>query len=165
MSSPEPSDKRLADMELFYRRLRDQYEHENELYNQRIIWLITIQALLYATVGLILQSLIESGFTGGLIFIHGFISLIAVLGIAVALVASRTLKNGRDAQNELKSLWAEGFSKLPGHEEYAHHFPSVSGGSKLEGRHHDIFRSGNLPLYFILSWIASALIILGGALE
>lgn len=37
-----------------YNILRSQIQHENELYNQRIIWLITIQALLYATIGLIL---------------------------------------------------------------------------------------------------------------
>ena len=156
-------DKRLADIELFYRRIRDQYEHENELYNQRIIWLITIQALLYATVGLVLQSLIESGMAVELNFVHLFILLIAVLGILVALVASRTLTNGRKAQEELRDFWNDVLPSMPGHKDYGHLFPAVAGGTVKSPRHGSIFRSGNLPLYFILSWIASAIILVGAA--
>lgn len=154
-------DQRLADMELLYRRIRDQYEHENDLYNQRIIWLITIQALLYATVGLVLQSLIESGATVKFNFVHLFILLIAVLGIVVALVASRTLTNGRKAQEELRDFWDEVLPSMPGQEKYGHLFPAVAGGTGKGPRHDSIFRSGNLPLYFTMSWMASAAILVG----
>lgn len=144
----------------FYRRIRDQVEHENDLYNQRIIWLITIQGFLYATAGIVIQAIIPIEKIERVQHVNHFLLLICFLGIVVALIAYRLLSNARSCLQELRDLWDDRISGWSAYEEDGKYFPHVSGGTAPAGRLHWLLRSGNLPLVFAGSWILGAILLL-----
>jgi len=146
-----------AQLKGLYDRVRGQVEHENELYNQRIIWLITMQAFLYATIGLLMQAKVEPAGAAWGDQIDAFMGLVCVLGTLVALVCYRLLSTAGKALRLLKRQWNEVSQDAP--PEVLKYFPHASGsqGKDLRGV---LFRSGYLPMYFALGWLAGAAILL-----
>jgi hypothetical protein len=146
-----------ASLKGLYDRVRGQVEHENELYNQRIIWLITMQAFLYATIGLLMQAKLQPGAEGWANQIDGFIALVCVLGTLVALVCRRLLHNAGAALRAMRARWESVAKDAP--EDVLKYFPHVSGGdgADLRGR---LFRSAHLPAFFAVGWLIAAAILL-----
>jgi protein-S-isoprenylcysteine O-methyltransferase Ste14 len=143
-----------------YQRLRSQVEHENNLYNQRVVWLITMQAFLFATVGLLFNSRVahpqsmsweRDGFTG----------LICFSGIFVSLTAWQILSDARGVLDYLRDFWSDCTMSLDLRLTYP--YPHTSGGGG-QGTRRKILRSGNLPIFFALNWVVAAGILLGGYL-
>lgn len=145
-----------------YDRLRSQVEHENELYNQRIVWLITMQAFLFATIGLLLQSRISATLEWSA-RLDGLIVVISIVGVLVAMISNRILGNARRALDEIGRRWSARINTVP--PSVSDWFPNVQGVSG--GSRFTLLRSGHLPKVFILAWFAVALLLLtpGAAFE
>jgi hypothetical protein len=136
----------------FYKRMRDQVEHENTLYNQRIVWLITMQAFLFATLGLLMQAKVAETTVTSL-QINCFRYLICFVGLAVALISERILSDARNALKHLRDHWDQASIPAP----YEKFFPHVNGGSgKATDR--TFRRSRNLPMMFCVVWVIAMVI-------
>ena len=154
MSSNEPSE-----LEKTYARLREQVNAENQLYTQRIYWLIFIQAFLFATSGLVLQAILEPTASNLNGFLVAFLAVVALLGIFVGMVCHYIFKGARDALGEIGGLWSDAVAASD-EEDLTKRFPHVRGGKIKDNqergpeRHNLLFRSGNLGLAFVAAWIA-----------
>ena len=127
---------------------------EDSLYNQRIIWLISMQAFLFATLGLILQAYLSDVTNRSSPLITGSFILIAITGILVAMVSNRVLSNGRIALNNLRDQW-NAFEKGLSDEDKAL-IPHPRGKYENSDRGNIWSRgigSGNLPLVFAIVWL------------
>lgn len=155
----EVSGHGLTETEKVYARLRAQIVDENELYNQRTHWLIFIEALLFATTGLVFEVFFTNEVGGHRTFIGAFILVIGLLGIYTALVCFRTLNNAGDALTEIRALW-DGYVEATGaSSKELLWFPHVAGGTpkgedQKRGRQSLVFRSRFLPLGFVVAWVA-----------
>jgi hypothetical protein len=132
-----------------YDRLHRQVEHENQLYNQRIVWLLSMQAFLFATVSLALQAKLNVHDPGLAWQVDCFIGLMCATGFAVSVISHRVLANGRTVLDALRRSWDEQVAAgaLPG-------YPHASGGGG-RATHAMLRRSGNLPYLFALVWVAA----------
>lgn len=152
------SDKRATELEKIYARLREQVNAENQLYTQRIYWLIFIQAFLFATIGLVLQAILDpnAGPLNG--FLISFMAVIALLGMFVGLVCHYIFSGARNSMNELGEMWSEAVAEAA-EEGEARKFPHVRGGTqKNPKRHNWLFRSGYLGLAFVAAWMSLAIL-------
>ena len=150
-------DAQMAKIDGLYTRLRKQVEHENSLYNQRIVWLITMQAFLFASIGFFLQAKVAAGAEKYGPQIDAFTALVCVVGLLVALISWRTLANSRGVLRRLGKVWDKQAASFP--PELDAYYPHISGG---DGKSTPavFLRSGNLPLLFAISWIVGGTILL-----
>ncbi len=152
----DQEEKQLKRYERLYDRIRAQVSDENNLYNQRIIWLITMQAFLFATVGLILRGSISSDDAGESLFLKAVYLIIAGTGILVALICYRILGNAREALDSLEDSWNEHLLQMPSG--IRHLFPHPRGRVVMRRPQSSgspprkLLGSGNLPLVFVLVW-------------
>ncbi|APE44919.1 hypothetical protein BOO69_17020 [Sulfitobacter alexandrii] len=138
----------------FYDRIREQVRSEDTLYNQRIIWLISMQAFLFATLGLILQAYLSNEINQSSPLLTGSFVLISITGILVAMVSNRVLSNGRVALNGLRDAWDD-FAEGLGPETLAL-LPHPRGKHEKSARQNIWSRgisSGNLPAIFAFVWL------------
>lgn len=155
-----------------YDRIRDQVKHENELYNQRIIWLLSMQAFLVATVGLVVQAAHDEHgtFIGGEMFLAMSL-VIASTGILVALVSNNVLTKARNSLDGLEKVWGVAKENIPNSLKAFIINPRGvdpdnqrgvdTAAKKRDGLldrvilflYIDWFGSGKLPLIFILMWV------------
>lgn len=154
-----------------YARIRDLVRDENTLYNQRIIWLITMQAFLYATLALLLQASLSEEAANHRPLLYLVFFVVAVTGVFVSLTCSAALRLAVKTLDELGRLW-DSYVKEHDHPEKLRFFPHPKGrqdmrrqGADGNGCHNPrrdlnpIFRPGNLPRWFILSWIAIFIVV------
>ena len=156
MSENNISIKEISDA---YDRYREHIQTENGLYNQRIIWLITIQAFLFATIGLLFQARFFENASGHELVIDLLAFVICILGIAISRIsenilgfAREHLKDTRNAWNELLDIWEKDSSVS----NMLNQFPHVAGRLSQPD---SMFRSGNLPKFFAFTWIAFIIIV------
>lgn len=157
--------------ELAYRRFRDQIEHEDTLYNQRILWLIYIQAFLFATLGLLMRARYAEN-SDAVTVVYMVIFLIGGLGVFIAVISRRVLDNSGEALDEIREMWTKLVdNEMP--EKLKIYFPHVSGGDgKIRTIRRDpdpqkneaktLFRSRNLPNVLCYAW---ALVVLFLAID
>jgi hypothetical protein len=154
-----------VDWDKVYNRFRNQIEHENNLYNQRILWLIYIQALLFATLGLMTRARLGIPDESSILAVDLMISVVCFLGMFIAVTSKRVLDNAGQALDELRDHWNSELSPiLPA--ESKRFFPHISGGlgtirtvkknkDQLDKRaKKTIFRSRHLPASFVVAWFA-----------
>lgn len=147
-------------VERFYDRLREQVKSENDLYNQRIIWLITMQAFLFATLGLVLQAKLSLNGQGLNFLIDAVFVLIAVTGILVALISRRILKGAVEVLDELGELWQERLDGFGLSETERALFPFVKGRDDRKPKaNHWLLRAGNIPHVFVFAWLCFLVIL------
>lgn len=155
-----------ADISDTYDRLREQVRTENELYNQRIIWLVSMNAFLFATVGLILQAkfsdnagtAVDGGFTVEDV-LDVFLVVFSVVGGLVSCIAQGLLRGANDARNQVGSMWNDytrGFEQAALEAGYPH----VLGGLDGDNKTNKYQNSDNLPWLFVVTWIVFAVFIL-----
>ncbi|NJR13248.1 MAG: hypothetical protein HC779_01805 [Phyllobacteriaceae bacterium] len=134
-----------------YKEFRSQVEHENELYNQRMHWQVLIQAILFATLGLIVSRSLSEGevILGNLL--SYFIFTICLTGMMISLIAFKVLANGRKAIKDVRKVWEATKDSL--HPKIKENFLHPSGGTGASYRG-SILRSGYIPLVFIASWVS-----------
>ncbi len=141
-----------------YDRIRDHVKTENDLYNQRVIWLITMQAILFATVGLVVLAKISdvSGVFG--LFLLSIFIIISLTGAMTAVICNKKLNEAREVLNYMGKKWeeyteGEDFKEL----DIDELFPQVKGRDDSGDKQpHWLFRSGNLPTIFAWSWFLFA---------
>lgn len=102
----------LKEAENFYDRLRERVTSEDDLYHRRLSSLISMQAFLFATVGLILRPLSDGGGGRYAILLTGGFILIAAMGVLVALVTERVIREGHIAMDELREQWDKYATRL-----------------------------------------------------
>lgn len=118
--------------------VRSMIEKENEFINHRITWLMTVQGLLFASLG----------FAWDKANVQGFMELLCVLGIAVSIIALCSLTWALIAIARLCDWWeANKPSDYRG--------PNVIGMSPPKNR---VFRAlgppSYFPILFIIAWLA-----------
>lgn len=139
-----------------YGRLRAQVEHENQLYNQRIAWLISMEAILFAAIALLIQAVTSAPEGAWQSEIYGVMAIICALGALVALVCDRLLANARTVIAILSRLWSTRSAEFP--LDLLRYYPHIDGGDGRAKR--GVFlRSGQLPKYFALVWVVVALVL------
>ena len=142
-----------------YDRLRSQSEHENELYNQQIVWLISMQAFLYGSMALLLQAKLNSHRPDLDVDIDGFTALVCATGFAVAMIANGLLANTRRAFRVIGKLWDLQILNVA-----PLGLPHVLGGDGSPSRA-ILLRSGNLPKLFAITWFLAAALFFRESLE
>ena len=129
--------------------VRAMIQHENELRNNRIIWFITIEGLLFASLGFAWKDAQQ------------LIYILCLLGLATAISSSRELKLSSMGITHLKNWW---HTWLQQHEPEVYVGPPVI-GLNLEGRAKGrgewgfILRPAkSLPWLFAGAWILLCLL-------
>jgi hypothetical protein len=150
-----------ADLEKAYHRFREQVKDENELYNHRIVWLISMNAFLFATIGLILQAKFPETSVVASLYLEAVMFLFAAVGIFVSLVAWRLLGNARSVLNEIEAQWNDYLDDLGMKSEQLLAFPHVRGGSG-KSQAAMILRSANLPFMFVITWAIFIMWVIAG---
>lgn len=97
MTNGAADNEDIRQLEGTYAPIRGQVEYEAQLYNQRIVWFITMEAFLFATVGLLVQAVIQTNATVWMNQINGLLMILCALGSVVALITNRILGNAREA--------------------------------------------------------------------
>ena len=144
----------IADLENLYSHWREQINAENVLYNQRIIWLITIQAFLYATVGLLFRARYETDPSSISFVVDGIILVVCGLGLAISLMSRQLLTNARTALEHLREGWAKIAEKHQMSGDAIGLFPHISGGDGKPGKSARWYlQSGRLPTLFTIAWL------------
>ena len=155
MTDQAANDLVRKNLDGLYARVRGQIETEIRLYNQRIVWLITMQAFLFATIGLLVQSLVQPGAMQWIDRIDGLLVIVCVVGVLVALISDRLLANARAACAVMSRFWVSRVSEFS--VDLLQYYPHVEGGDARNGRG-GFLQSGLLPKYFAMAWIAVALV-------
>ncbi|MEP3275321.1 MAG: hypothetical protein ABJN26_06115 [Stappiaceae bacterium] len=147
-----------------YYRFRSQIEHENNLYNQRILWLIYIQALLFATLGLMTRARVYESASEGILAVDLMIIVICFLGAFIGMIGRRIVDNAGVALDEIRIEWSKIINDIP--EVHRRFYLHVAGGlgsvrtEKNEKGDKTIFRSRNLPISFVVAWTVIFFIVL-----
>lgn len=178
-------------LDAFYARLRAQVEHENILYDQRMMWLVTLQAILFATMGFVIAGFLsedvfnlESGLPQNAIILPVliFVALICFAGIYTGMACRKTLRQAVQVGQEIDDLWRTQRRRVfefeqmhlrasnMTYEDAMMMFPHPRGGSKLDGgeerldrtKSSDFYRSRRIPLVFVYIWGVSLAVVLAG---
>lgn len=147
----DSADPESVDWNKVYYRFRLQIENENNLYSQRLLWFIYIQAFLFATIGLLLGERVLS--VSGVNVVDQIILVICLFGIYLGLLTKRLLDHATASLDEIRDHWNKNVEpKIPPNEKM--YFPHVSGGVGGTVRTKGILflRSRWLPLSFSLVW-------------
>jgi H+/Cl- antiporter ClcA len=94
----------------YWRSVRASIEHENQLVNYRITWLLAFEALLFGALGIFVKEYLEYMKHGsmpplGLYFIAlvGFVNI----GIIAAFYVERYMRGAEDAHDALVKWWRD----------------------------------------------------------
>ena len=158
---PRLSPAAAEELRQVYDRMREQINTENGFYNQRIVWLISMNAFLFATTGLILQAKFNEGLAslnGPLTFgaqvqdiVDGFLILFSLVGLFISAIGGRLIKNTNIVRAYIQARWDAYIGKL-GDVADLDGYLSVEGGSGKSVKHW-LLSSGNIPHIFTLTWV------------
>lgn len=132
----------ISQMEL-YCLIRKQIEHEDELVNQRVNWLLFSQAFFFGTFATILT-------TGAVISYQDFIiDLVATTGIMLCIFGFFSILAAMESHGQLTKFWRES--------EHGKAFPEISGVLEQHGisrlkTNGSIF-AGGIPLLITILWL------------
>ena len=154
------SERDAAELKQVYDRFREQVNTENSLYNQRIVWLVSMNAFLFATIGLILQA----KFNPDLVDLDGtarfgwrlqdivdaFLIMFCLVGFSISAIGDRLITNTSLVRIYIKDRWDTYLAGL-GDVRDLDGYLSVEGGSG-ESVEHKMLSSDNIPKIFIITW-------------
>ena len=128
--------------EIFYREIRDQIKHEDNLCNNRMTWLIALQGFLFTAYGFSISA--EAGTNGDQIkqtiaITH---AALVLLGTSSAIVIAAALFAAVWSIHRLVDRWYDSYTI-----EVTKEFPQIIGSYSSEKRRGT--RLGQVPLYVI----------------
>lgn len=127
-----------------WKRVRSAIEHENELTNHRLTWLLTSQGFLFAAFALIFQASTKTDVKDELrIFYYYILAGFAATGIIISFYLWLLLQGAEIQHEKLRTWWL----KRP-KDDFRH--PSICGDPKWTNR---IFPTSGLTFLFVVSWI------------
>lgn len=173
-----------AELDQLYERIRRYVEHEDNVFNQRMSWFITINSFLFATVGLVFQAMPQaltvSDRTQASLLLLGMaaiISIVALTAILVCLFTARVLDHARHSMKRLCEIWEYntagmavavlrarwptrffGFA-MRDKQPVAGVYPFVMGAGFVPFRR-GILRSGRVAYIFLGAWVLVAMVLL-----
>ncbi|MEO0551275.1 MAG: hypothetical protein AAFZ91_15260 [Pseudomonadota bacterium] len=163
----EPQINGAESASAIYERLREQVRTENELYNQRIIWLISMNAFLFATVGLILQAKFGrqpvDAFGDPMpyvqTFLDSFLFIFSFVGGVLSYMCRQLLLGSIEAREEAEQLW-EAFKIKNQKFIDDNYYPHAAGGKDVKSKtKNEYFKSENIPCLFVGTWSVFVVII------
>ncbi len=128
--------------EEFADKTRSMIEHENTLENNRLNWLLIAQGLLFAAVGVVIQTKVN------VIFIY----ICAVAGLTISISAGTHLLHGRRAMIKLLEEFKKTFPNYGGHRVIG-----LDMKDEISRMERYIIPPYFLPWVFIALWIAISL--------
>jgi magnesium-transporting ATPase (P-type) len=136
-----------------YNQFRGQVEHENELFNHRLNWLILMQTILVASLAVLFEAAFSQdfGYRSGAI---GLLFVVCLLGMLISIVCYVALQRANAALDHLREEWREIGENI----KVPHPSGAKGGASKTR-----VFKSTYLPLYFFTAWISAIVIVSIGA--
>jgi hypothetical protein len=185
MNSQENPPSRLKDWDEFndnslayWRSVRASIEHENQLVNYRITWLLAFEALLFGALGIFVKEYLEYMKHVSMpplrlyfIALFGFVNI----GIIAALYIERYMRGAEDAHEALVKWWRDWCKDNPSSSTN----PPIAGSGDLDPTislqkfnlepSEDSFnyliakftRQSRYPLLFVLAWLSFNYTILG----
>ncbi|KGJ04384.1 hypothetical protein SAMN04487972_11319 [Paracoccus halophilus] len=143
----------FEEAEKVYHLIRERVRSEDRLYNQRITWLISLQAALFASFGLILRVDTDGGALDSEGLRRAIFLMVALTGIFVALISHGVLTNGQKAMDELKTRWDEYAAKLDKRTQDIFPHPRGRDGEGLTNAIANRgFSTATLPVLFMVIW-------------
>jgi hypothetical protein len=148
-------------LERTYERFREQIRTENDHFNRRTVWMITMESLLFATVGLLMQSHLSNPSDHHPELRFAFEIIIAVTGAVVGLVAYRILLHAVETIEELESRWEKILHDRTTSESERIIFPLIKGrDDSKDSRLESFMKADLLPVIFIVVWGLMAILFL-----
>ncbi|GBE93183.1 hypothetical protein [Nostoc cycadae] len=136
-----------------WKRVRSAIEHEDQLTNHRVTWMLTSQGFLFAAFALVFQASTKTDVQYELrAFYQYLLSGLAATGIFVSLYLRLALRAAEIQTEILRGWWVERIG-----ERYKNH-PPISGTPPNWLLRMLPFSS--FPILFVLSWIIFVLIVL-----
>jgi hypothetical protein len=114
--------------------IRSMIEHEGDLLNHRITWMVTLQGLLFAALGFAW----DKKDAGGLILVFG------LLGLVVSISSAASFGAAIRAEKRLLAWWDENTRDYSG--------PDVVGWRASNGFSERLYPWRVLPIVFFLAW-------------
>ncbi|MDD2800022.1 MAG: hypothetical protein PHE96_01075 [Methylococcales bacterium] len=154
--------------EEFYSLLRDYIKHEDDLINQRMTWLMSVQSFLIATFGFSYQKKFEIvskalinketqalGFS--IVEYDLFLIMLIVVGIATSYFALQSIEAATHSITQLRERWRDFYRcewrKLCDSRPQLDHLPDITGGGVVMAHIQGIKFPFYLPRFFIFFWV------------
>lgn len=176
---PSPSDekfdayKETEHARAVYKAYRDYEEHENTLLNQRVTWLITMQAVTLATFGFSIQKQYELAQKIRELWSHlpvpdsakvvsyvppelevydvrfaVLLTGLALVGMASAITSLIGIIAAKTAQEELRERWRKHHSETA----QILKLPNIAGGGSPRAERHGATFASAIPCFFFAIW-------------
>lgn len=147
-----PEEKNNEDILELYHIYREQVVHENNLYNNRITWLLTLNGFLFAGIGFLVQFQLnqENDRNQYLALMIGVGT--CFLGIYLSAISNNVLSHCRKVLDKLRTDWKTLQKQDQRIINLGPYFPHPSGGDgTLQAT--GIYRSAYIPRALIVNWL------------
>jgi hypothetical protein len=161
--------------EEIYSIFREYIQHEDNLINQRTIWLMSVQSFLIATFGFSYQKKFEivsnalfklktfpPAFCTSLVFYDIFLLSLVVIGVGTSWVAIKSVGAAVNSLNKMQEDWNDPHrADLKEVMNYCLHLPNLTGGGHKKASEEGIKFARGLPVFFLILWVVGALFLSG----
>jgi hypothetical protein len=160
-SSDNPTWDEFHDIEIVnWKRVRSAIEHENQLINHRLTWLLSSQAFLFAAFALVFQASTKVDVKPDQKFFYQFILAgFSFIGVVVSLYIQRPLRTAEIQHDRLRTWWIE---SLINSENPNRHPPICGDPPNWHGR---FLPTSRFSLVFVVAWIIFVLVVLGDIIK
>lgn len=147
----------FGDIEIVnWKRVRSAIEHENQLTNHRLTWLLSSQAFLFAAFALVFQASTNINVNPDKnVFYQFVLAGISSTGILVGLYIQRPLRTAEIQHDRLRDWWKESIINSP---EPDRHPPICGDSPNWRDR---FLPQSKFPLVFVAAWIIFIFGVLG----
>jgi hypothetical protein len=140
-----------------WKRVRSAMEHENELVNHRLTWLLSSQAFLFAAFALTFQASTKLDVKPDQkVFYQFVLAGFAFIGILVGLYIQRPLRTAEIQHDKLRDWWNKSIEENP--DRNVRHPPICGESPNWRDR---FLPQSKFPLVFVAAWIIFTFVILG----
>ena len=138
-----------------WKRVRSAIEHENELTNHRLTWVLNSQAFLFAAFALMFQASTKIDVDKLLLPFYKYVLAgISIIGILAAVYLSSGLAAAQKQHKQLEAWWANRVKDISRHPPICGNAPQLF----LKLPYH------GFPLIFVLGWLVFTLVTLRDAI-
>ncbi|TRV56867.1 MAG: hypothetical protein EWV69_17095 [Microcystis panniformis Mp_MB_F_20080800_S26] len=150
----DPDWDEFHDLEIVnWKRVRSAIEHENQLTNHRLTWLLSSQAFLFAAFALVFQASTKSDVNSDQkVFYQLVLAGFSLTGILVGIYIQRPLRTAEIQHDNLRDWWYKSIS------DHDRHPPICGDTPNWRDR---FLPPSRFPLVFVAAWIIFVFGVLG----